>query len=173
MMMIIYSKTIKGCGDVAGGPWKIGEDKHKAWTTEALTNFIIKDIKESYENNLIDDPANLKGSPFATLIETKDWLAPTVWKEAEIESFNAFGALTYSRTINLFHIWPSGNSSEPKGECTDLSIKTKQSDEYRLPCDYDWTGEMLKHMLFNIPNSGVSESNWNPSVGDYKNGKMI
>ena len=103
MMMIIYSKTIKGCGDIAGGPWKIGEDKHKAWTTEALTNFIVKDIKQSYENNLIDDPANLKGSPFATLIETKDWLAPTVWKEAELNSFSAFGALTYSRTINIFH----------------------------------------------------------------------
>jgi hypothetical protein len=68
MMMIIYSKTIKGCGDISGGPWKIGEDKNKVWTPKALTNFIINDIKESYENNLIDDPANLKGSTFATLV---------------------------------------------------------------------------------------------------------
>jgi hypothetical protein len=41
MMLIIYSKTIQGCGDIAGGPWKIGEDKHKAWTSEALTQFIL------------------------------------------------------------------------------------------------------------------------------------
>lgn len=32
---------------------------------------------------------------------------------------------------------------------------------------------MLKHMFFNIPNSGVSESNWNASKGDWKDGKML
>ena len=173
MMLIIYSKTIKGCGDIAGGPWKIGEDKHKAWTSEALTDFIVKDIKKSGENGMIDDPANLKGATLATLIETKDWLAPTVWKEAEIASFNALGVNTYSRTINIYHLWPRGNSSEPKGECTNLAISKKQSDEFRLPCDYDWTGEMLKHMLFNIPDSGFSEQTWNPREGGEHDGTWI
>lgn len=140
MMMIIYSKTIQGCGDIAGGPWKIGEDKHKAWTSEALTQFILKDIKDSFAKGLIDDPANLKGAPLATLLETKDWLAPTVWKEAEVESFNTLGANTYSRTLNIYHLWPTGNSSEPLGECTDLANSAKQGDEFRLPCNFDWTG---------------------------------
>lgn len=67
----------------------------------------------------------------------------------------------------MWHFWPSGNTSEPRGSCQDLEDQTKQGDlgdgkEFRLDCDYDWTGEMLKHLLFNVPNSGYSEANWNP-----------
>jgi hypothetical protein len=101
---------------------------------------------------LIDDPVNLKGAPVATLIETKDpKFAPVVWKEGEVEAYKSLGAKTYSRTINIFHYWPSGTSSEPEGECTNLANDAKQSDNFRLECRYDWTGEMMKHLLFNIP----------------------
>jgi hypothetical protein len=32
---------------------------------------------------------------------------------------------------------------------------------------------MLKHFLFNNPNSGVDESNWKPREGDQRNGNLI
>ena len=115
MMHIIFSKTIKGCADISGGPFNIGSEKNKIWTPPELTLKIIEDIENLHLGGFIDDPVNLKGSPFATLIETKDDLAPTAWKEAEVESYKILGAKTYSRKLNLFHTWPSGNSSEPKG----------------------------------------------------------
>ena len=107
------------------------------------------------------------------MIETKDDLAPTAWKEAEVESYKILGAKTYSRTLNLFHTWPTGNSTEPKGECVDFKNLKKQGEGFHLGCNYDWTGEMFKHLYSNIPISGIDTSNWNPKNATWKRDEML
>lgn len=67
---------------MAGGPWKIGVEKNVMWTFPQLKQRILEDIEKSFLDGYIDDPVHLKGVPVASVFETKDNLAPMVWKEA-------------------------------------------------------------------------------------------
>lgn len=73
----------------------------------------------------------------------------------------------------MFHNWPVGESSEPSGDCTDHGNMKTQDYGERLDCNYDWTGEMLKHMYFNIKDSPINAFTWKPKKGKVEDGLLM
>ena len=58
--------------------------------------------------------------------------------------FEAFGAKAKFINIETPHIWPYVDEGKGRPKCERGKI-------YHSNCDYDFTGELLKHLYYNIP----------------------
>jgi poly(3-hydroxybutyrate) depolymerase len=68
-MTVIFSKTIKGCGEVGGGVYTFNWLMQKNASLPVVLDQALDATAAGVKNGTIDHPSNLEGMPFWILIE--------------------------------------------------------------------------------------------------------
>lgn len=99
------------------------------------------------------------GAPIVELISDTDPVITVPMMKANTKFFNNFGTKTKLVDIGVVHMWPIAQSDKP-----NPCVKGVENPQGNGACSYDFTGEMLKHFYFNMPQSKINETNWKPKA---------
>lgn len=116
-------------------------------TVEQLFDHALKMAAENQKNGLIDPLYNLKGAPKIDIVSDTDPVISSEQMKANQKIFNNFGANTKFVNIGVAHAW----TVEFGDNVTPRRPKCEKGKDYQGNCDYDFSGEILKHLYFNMP----------------------
>ena len=126
-------------------------------TVEQLTAYGLNMAQENARQGLIDPLEGLKNSPVMDLVSDRDPIISTAMMEANKNIFTAFSANAKFLNKKTGHVWPNVYPSLSRSKCES---NKEQNDN----CDYDFSGDMLKHLHFNNTKSKLTNSTWKPKI---------
>jgi Esterase PHB depolymerase len=149
-----FSSSVGGAGMIAGGPYYCA----KASVVNALNRCmkstlglpLVKDslfeAKNLFQNNLIDDPANIATSRVYILSGTNDNVVFQEVADVGVKVYEAWGvkgnSLIYENKLPVGHAFPTDNFGN--------TCATQARSPFISNCKRDVAGEMLSHLLGNL-----------------------
>ena len=127
-----------GFGMISGGPYHVGAIWGVTEPADHLFNRSIANMTLNADAGLIDSPSNLLGKPSFVMITTLDDAVTTNQQHAQNLTEAYLGTNLLSVELPVGHVIPRLGDGDT---------------------NYDTVGNILRHLLYNIPGTGISELN--------------